>query len=122
MHIETKSAPRPAGRHTARKRRTPGERLLEALQELANGKAQLSRHKERNWASITFAGTRHSIILAFKGSEAVEAGEDFIACLPEHEFAIPGQLVADAAILEVDHQLAPPFMQVKCEILMLEEG
>jgi hypothetical protein len=46
----------------------------------------------------------------------------FITFLPEHEFAIPGQLVADAAVVEVDHRLTPPRMIVTCELLLLEEG
>jgi len=118
MHIEVKSAPRPP----AERRRTPGERLIEALHALANGHAQLVRHAERSWASITFAGTRHTVEFACEGEEAVESGECFIAFLPEHEFAIPGQLVADAAILAVDHQASPPRMVVTCELLRLEEG
>ncbi len=118
MLIETKSA-RPA---KPVRRRTPSERLLEALQELAGNKAQLIHHTERSWASITFAGTRHKVQLAFEGKDAIDAGECFIAFLPEHEFTIPGQLVADAAIVAVDHQATPPRMVVTCELLMLEEG
>ncbi|GAA0281853.1 hypothetical protein GCM10009127_23980 [Alteraurantiacibacter aestuarii] len=118
MHIETA---RPT-RASRKARRTPGERLLEALRELAQGKASVSRHSEKNWASITFAGTRHRVDMLFEGDEAVEAGECFIAFLPEHEFAIPGQLVADAAITEVDSVLHPPQLRVRCELLMLEES
>lgn len=117
MHIEIKSTNRASAR-----RRTPGERLLEALQALANGYAQLVHHAERSWASITFAGTRHKVEFAFEGEEAIDAGECFIAFLPEHEFTIPGQLVADAAIVAVEHQAAPPRMIVTCKLLMLEEG
>ena len=105
-----------------RARRGPGARLREALLELAQGHAAILAHSEKSWASITFAGARHRIELAFEGAEAVQAGELFIAFLPEHEFAIPGQLVADAAVTAVDHRLEPPRMQVSCELLMLEEG
>ncbi len=102
--------------------RSPGEKLLDALRDLASGKAEIRAHVEKAWASITFAGTKHTIDLVFEGAEAVEAGECFIAFLPTHEFAIPGQLVADAAVTEVEHRAAPPFMAVRCEILLLEEG
>jgi hypothetical protein len=130
MLIEFKSAssslrrpaPRPRGILTARRRRSPGERLLEALADLAQGKARVLSHTENAWASITFAGTRHRAVLEFNGAEAVEAGESFIAFLPEHEFALPGQLVADATVVEVDHRLEPPLLQVTCELLLLEEG
>ncbi|MES2699292.1 MAG: hypothetical protein V4647_06755 [Pseudomonadota bacterium] len=107
---------------TARNRRTPGERLLEALAALAQGKATVLTHSESSWASITFAGTRHRVVLEFTGADALDAGECFIAFLPEHEFAIPGQLVADAAVVEVDHVAAPPVLRVTCELLLLEEG
>jgi len=103
-------------------RRRPGDRLREALLELSGGRATLLSHREQSWASITFAGARHRLELLFEGAEAVEAGELLIALLPEHEFAIPGQLVADASVAAVDHRLAPPRMQVSCEVLLLEEG
>ena len=123
MHIEIKSAPRPSASASKRKRRrSPGEKLIEALMVLARGKGAITRHTERSWASITFAGTRHRVEMLFEGDEAVEAGECFIAFLPEHEFAIPGQLVADAAVTEVDSTLCPPQLRVTCELLMLEEG
>ena len=103
-------------------RRGAASRLATALLDLAGGQARLVSQCETNWASITFAGTRHRCVLAFAGAEAVEAGECFIAFLPEHEFAIPGRLVADAAVTEVDHRLDPPLLVVTCELLLLEEG
>ena len=114
MHIDLK-APRAA-------RRSPGERLREELQALAGGHAEFVSHSEKSWASITFAGTRHRIELAFAGADAVEAAESFIAFLPEHEFAIPKQLVADAAVIAVDHRIgADPRMEVQVELLLLDE-
>jgi len=115
---------RPATANAAAKplRRGPGARLTAAVQELAQEKARVVSHSETNWASITFAGTRHRYVLEFEGPRAVEAGECFIVFLPEHEFTVPGQLVADAVITQVDHQLDPPLMRVACELLLLEEG
>jgi hypothetical protein len=118
MHIEVKSRPAPI----AHRRRSIGERLVEALVALGQDKATLLRHSESSWASITFAGTRHRVTLLFEGAQAVEAGECFIAFLPEHEFALPGHLVADAAVVEVDHMAHPPRLTVVCELLLLEEG
>jgi len=97
--------------------------LLTALLDLAQGKAVLIRHSERSWASATFAGTRHSVRLAFRGTDAVAAGEDLIALLPEHEFTIPGQIVADAAVVAVDHQLLPgPSITLTLELLLLQDA
>ena len=110
------------GFQAARARRTPRNRLREGLLRLAKDLATILSHEERSWASVTFAGARHRVELLFEGAEAVQTAELFIAFLPEHEFAIPGQLVADAAVTAVDHRLDPPRMQVSCELLLLEEG
>ena len=105
-----------------RTRRTPWMQLLSALLDLAQGEAELIRHAERAWASVTFSGTRHSIVLAFTGADAVAQGERLIDMLPDHEFAIPGQLVADAAVVRVEHSLLPqPRLEVEVEVLMLDE-
>lgn len=104
-------------------RRRPWLQLLAAVTELAGPAAELLRHTERGWASITFSGTRHLMLLAFTGTEAVEAGERFIAALPEHEFAIPRQLVADATVASAEHTLLPePKLVVEIEMLLLEDA
>ena len=97
-------------------------RLARALADLGGGRGRIVSHHEKSWASITFAGTRHRLVLEFTGAEAIAAGECFIVFLPEHEFAIPGQLVADAAITEVGQTLDPPRLTVTCELLLLQEG
>lgn len=119
MSAEPVAFPRAAPAH----RRSSGDRLREALLALADHRGQILSHTERAWASITFAGARHTVAMLFAGQEAVDAGERFIEALPEHEFAIPQQLVADATITEAEHRLLPtPRLVVTCEILMLEEG
>jgi hypothetical protein len=105
-----------------RTRRTPWMQLLSALLDLAEGEAELVRHAERAWASVTFSGTRHSVVLAFTGTDAVAIGEQVIDALPDHEFAIPGQLVADAAVVRAEHALLPqPRLEIEIEVLMLDE-
>lgn len=97
-------------------------RLLGQVLKLAEGHADLIRHGERPWASATFSGTRHTIALAFEGAAAVAAGERFIADLPEHEFDIAGQLVADANVAEVTHVHVPNLrLEVEIELLLLED-
>ena len=104
-------------------RRTAADRLRIAVTDLAHDYGQVLTHTERAWASITFAGTRHGITILFAGHEAVEAGERFIADLPDHEFAIPGQLVADAGVVEVEHRItSEPRLLVRCELLLLEDA
>ena len=106
-----------------RARRTVGDRLLEALMALAEAQASLLSHNQKPWASVTFTGSRHEVMLDFEGPDAVAAGERFIAALPDHEFAIAGQLVADASVSEVNHSTLPyPRMVVTCVLLLLEKN
>ena len=112
-----------AAKPPKRARKTPADRLRDALLALSEHRGQLLAQSERAWASITFAGARHGFTLLFAGEDAVAAGERFIAALPDHEFALAGQLVADATITEVEHRLLPsPRLIVTCEVLLLEEG
>lgn len=106
-----------------RPRRTTADRVRAALVGLAGGKRKLLSHDETAWASITFSGTRHCVVMEFCGVDAVACGEDLIECLPNHEFAIPGQLVADATIAMVDHRFgAMERLEVTCVLLLLEDG
>ena len=105
-------------RHIAR----PWARLLDALLGLTGGHGELVSHTERPWASATFAGSRHTVTLTFAGLEAIAAAEQFIAVLPDHEFEIRGQLVADATITEASLSMLPqPKFVVVAELLLLEE-
>src|ERR1700712_818083 len=109
--------------HAVRPVRRPWLQLLAAVTQLAGAEAELLRHTERAWASITFSGTRHLIVLAFAGAKAVPAGEQFIAALPDHEFTIPRQLVADATVIGVEHSSLPePKLVVEIELLLLEDA
>lgn len=102
--------------------RRPWLRLLCEVLQLAGTDAELLSHTERPWASVTFSGSRHTISLAFSGDAAPEAADDFIAALPEHEFTIPRQIVADAAITAVDQVALPePKVTVEAELLLLED-
>lgn len=106
-----------------RKGRRPWLSLLSALFELGQGQAELVRHSERNWASATFAGTRHNVVLAFSGTDAIAAGETLIAALPDHEFTVPGQLVADAAVIALKQTALPqPRLELELELLLLEDA
>ncbi|SHN52662.1 hypothetical protein [Erythrobacter sanguineus] len=116
---EVKSAPRPA----LRARRTIADRVRTALMQLTGGSGTVLSHDEKAWASITFSGTRHEMVMEFCGGDAVVGGEELIERLPDHEFAIPGQLVADATITKVDHRFgAMERLEVTAVLLLLEEG
>ncbi|HWU03749.1 MAG TPA: hypothetical protein VN222_13500 [Novosphingobium sp.] len=114
---------RPAvGPCAPRVRRHPSMQLLHAVMRLAGPCAELMSHAERPWASVTFSGTRHTITLSFAGTEGLAAGEAFVAALPEHEFSIRGQLVADATISEMTQLNLPhPYMVLDAELLLLSD-
>lgn len=96
--------------------------LLSELLRLGEDRAELVSHAERAWASVTFSGSRHTVRLTFTGEDAVEAGERLIDALPDHEFAIPRQLVADAVIQSVVHTALPePRLDVTAELLLLDD-
>lgn len=103
--------------------RGPWLALLSELVALAGPEVQFLRHSERPWASATFSGARHNFALVFAGDEAIAAGESFIAALPDHEFHLRGQLVADATITAAEHDLTSgPRLSVEAGLLVLDEA
>lgn len=114
--FERKSAPAP------RVRISPAERLLRAVRALAGASAEMVSHTEKPWASVTFAGSRHTMVLRFAGWEACDDAEHFRQQLPEHEFTIPGVLVADAAASTIHQVLLPePWMEIEVDLLLLDD-
>ena len=104
------------------RRRTVSQRLQEALHVLAQGHARIDTHSMTAWASATFSGARHRLDCVFSGAPAMPAGEAFIDALPDHEFAVPGQIVIEALVVAVDHRLVPdPVLTVTVELLLVEE-
>ena len=102
--------------------RGPWKRVVRAVLDLAGPEAQLVRHAETPWASVTFSGARHTIVLGFEGEQAMDAADLFIFALPDHEFTISGRLVADATIRAVDQSMQPsPRVQVEAELLVLDD-
>lgn len=96
------------------------EAIEGAVLALASNQAEIRDLAFRPWASITFVGSRVKMTVRFHGAEAVVAGEQFIAFLPEHEFDIPGQIVADAAVTGVSHEQGK-YLGATIEILLLED-
>jgi hypothetical protein len=97
--------------------------LRNQLDALGQGYGRVLTHAEKAWASITFEGARHTFQVEFGGGEAVAAGEAFIAALPEHEFTVPGQFVAEAAVTAAEHVLLPqPRLTVTCDVLLLKDA
>ena len=97
------------------------ETMKRQLLALGEGEGQIICHRSQAWGSLTFVGERHELMITFEGSAGAAAGSRFAAALPEHEFTIPGPLMADATVTKIEEQAEPPFMAVFCELLVLEE-
>lgn len=81
-------------------RRDPHVRVITQLSELAGSDISVIASSSRPWASATFIGAQHRVILRFAGEDAPEHAARFAECLPEAEFAIAGHIVADACVDE----------------------
>lgn len=117
MSVEA-ARPQPASRAAER----AGKRIVTALQGMVGDCAELLAMEERAWASATFSGARHTITLRFTGTKDCEVADVFIEALPEHEFGLPGLLVADAQVRAVTYDCLPqPTMTIAAELLLLNE-
>jgi hypothetical protein len=74
----------------------PHARLQRVLLALAAPARMIDAHAE-SWASVTFSGMRHRYRIALDGADAPSRASALTTALAEHEFAIPGHLVADIA-------------------------
>lgn len=63
------------------------------------GRVEARLVAQTEWASVTFSGARHRVQIDLDGGGAVGAAADLLAELPELDFDIPGQIVADVALL-----------------------
>lgn len=81
-------------------RRDPHTRVIAQITELAGTNASVIASSSRPWASATFIGAQHRVILRFLGEAALERATCFASALPEAEFTISGQIVADACVDE----------------------
>ena len=120
--IETKSHEPMAGMRLRHRQPRGWLGVVNATLSLAGGHAELLRHSEQPWASATFSGTRHSVLLQFTGDAGAAAAEHLIEVLPEHEFFLPGKLVADAAVTSVEQTVgADARVLVEAELLLLDD-
>jgi len=81
-----------------KKKRDIGSMLTEQLQEYLGSEHLVSLSREKPWASITFSGTRFLFEIASLNPAASQASNQRLEQLPDHEFRLPGQFVADVLI------------------------
>ena len=73
-------------------------RLLRQLADLLGPGAQPGSCREREWASATFAGARHSIDFRLPLPSRDAPMPATLAALPDHEFTLQGEIVADCTL------------------------
>lgn len=74
-------------------------KLIRAVMEICGEDSELVGAHEREWASATFSGARHSLDLLIPTNGEGVALPDAIARLPDHEFDLVGEIVADCAVI-----------------------
>lgn len=73
--------------------------LLRRLHQLLPD-SELSVVNERTWHSVTFSGVQVCISVILHSAQHADCATCFEQALPEHEFDLCGQLVADIAVIE----------------------
>ena len=74
-------------------------RGLLARSGAARSEVLLTEVRSVDWRSLTFDGERHEIALRFTGPGASQEVERMIDGLADHEFVLPGSIVADIAVV-----------------------
>lgn len=88
--------------------------LLRALRALLPTSAQVLIH-ERNWHSLTFSGVQVCISAKVSDDDASIISE----ILPEYQFDLKGQLVADIAVIQTG--FGPGQNQFLIDALLLDD-
>jgi len=112
-----------AKRHAGhRPRITSGQRLAQALFDLAGPLARLVRHGETQWSSATFTGARHTFVLRFQGVEAVNDAEALTIAISDDEVSIVGALIAEITVTRFSQTLLPePEAEIEISALLLDQ-
>ena len=75
----------------------------------------------RPWASITFAGERHGLVLCLPGPGAQAAIDAFLDGLEDREFALRGHVVADIEATGI-HRDGDGQIRLTLEALTIEDS
>ena len=75
-----------------------------------------------DWASITFSGARHRLLVRLEGAGAVGAAAQFLDELPALEVDIPGHILADLALIAQERDARGAYAALELEALTIEES
>lgn len=59
----------------------------------------LTQFRSVDWHSLTFSGERHTIDLRITGADTKAVAHGLVTGIEDAEFVIPGQIVADIAVV-----------------------
>lgn len=95
-------------------RHTVAHRLIGQILALCGDRAELAAAQQRSWASATFSGSRHIVDILAPVTAAVQAS----ALLPEHDFDLHGEIVADCSA-QVDRSAPGETAALRVELLTI---
>ena len=78
-------------------------RLCRSVCIALGGTADLIESQERPWASATFSGARHVITVRVPLDDADSPASALLAKLPDYEFDLAGEIVADCVVTMQRH-------------------
>ena len=96
--------------------------FLRAMRDRIGSGAAVSIEEivSRSWASATFSGARHELLLALEGDGAAAAADAFAHNLEAAEFTLRGHILADIALASREQRGAR--VRLRVEALTVEES
>ena len=81
----------------------------------------LTEYRSTDWQSLTFIGERHRLGFRIPAPDAGAIALRITDGIEDAEFAIPGHIVADVAIIAPPHQADDGSVNFELEALTIEE-
>lgn len=81
----------------------------------------LTEFRSTDWQSLTFIGEQHKICLRIPGADSLEIASGLIDGIEEHEFPVPGHVVADIAVVRGPDLGEDGSVALEIEALTVEE-
>lgn len=86
------------------------------------GRVRAEALGQNDWASVTFSGAQHRLLIILDGPGAAGAAADFLAVMTEVELPITGHIVADVALLADARSDSGDHAWLELEVLTIEDG
>jgi hypothetical protein len=97
-------------------------RALSASFAAFEGTFRIEQLTSRSWASVTFSGARHRVVLSLEGAGAGAAADAFLENMEEAEFDLGGHILADIALVGEERDLEANSARLSLEALTVEDA